>query len=108
MNRILLSFDLEEFDIPEEYGQVIAEDEKLAVTSRGLEAVLSILQKHSIKATFYTTAFFAEKNPAIISRLSEQHEIASHGYYHSSFKPEDIFNSKSLLQKIRGKPVIGF
>src|ERR1700733_1908037 len=100
MNSILLSFDLEEFDIPEEYGQKLEEDEKIRVTLTGLIPLLEMLDKHKIVATFYTTAFFAEKNKKILKRIAATHEIASHGYYHSSFKPEDVDASKKILEGI--------
>lgn len=107
-NKILLSFDLEEFDIPEEYGQKLTEKEKLDVTMEGLIPLLELLEKHQIKATFYTTAFFAESRQEIVKRISEKHEIASHGFYHSSFQPDDILKSKIALQNITGTTVNGF
>src|SRR5579872_4883223 len=103
MSKILLSFDTEEFDIPEEYGQQVPEEEKLAVSLNGLNTVLALLEKYSVKATFYTTAFFAEKNPELVNSMSEVHEIASHGYYHSRFKDEDVSESKKVLDKISVK-----
>ncbi len=107
-NKILLSFDLEEFDIPEEFGQKLTEEEKLDVTMKGLIPLLALLDKHQIKATFYTTAFFAESRPEIIKKIAESHEIASHGFYHSSFQPDDILKSKIALQNITSKTVNGF
>lgn len=108
MGSILLSFDLEEFDIPEEFGQKLSDDEKIKVTLDGLKPLLDLLDKHTITATFYTTAFFAERNEALIRTISEKHEIASHGYYHSSFKAEDIASSKQVLEKITQQTVKGF
>jgi len=108
MNSILLSFDLEEFDIPEEYGQKLEDEEKIRVTHTGLLPLLGLLDKHKIVATFYTTAFFAEKNPALMKNIASKHEIASHGYYHSSFKPDDVANSKSTLEAITQTTVKGF
>jgi peptidoglycan/xylan/chitin deacetylase (PgdA/CDA1 family) len=107
-NKILLSFDLEEFDIPEEYGQKLSGNEKLEVTVAGLVPLLELLEKHTIRATFYTTAFFAESRPEIVKKISEKHEIASHGFYHSSFQPDDILKSKIALQNITSKTVSGF
>lgn len=108
MNSILLSFDLEEFDIPEEFGQKLSDEEKLRVTNEGLKPLLTLLDKYNTTATFYTTAFFAERNEALIKTISEKHEIASHGYYHSSFKSEDIATSKQVLERITNKKVNGY
>jgi peptidoglycan/xylan/chitin deacetylase (PgdA/CDA1 family) len=108
MNSILLSFDLEEFDIPEEFGQKLSNEEKMSVTLSGLAPVLQLLDKHNIKATFYTTAFFAETNSEIVKKVSEKHEIASHGYYHSAFQPTDVAKSKEVLEQITGSAVKGF
>jgi peptidoglycan/xylan/chitin deacetylase (PgdA/CDA1 family) len=108
MNNILLSFDLEEFDIPEEFGQKLNEEEKIRITLSGLISLLELINKHNIKATFYVTAFFAEKNTGLIKRLSEKHEIASHGYFHSSFQVADFANSKQVLDKITGTSIEGY
>jgi len=108
MNSILLSFDLEEFDIPEEYGQKLEDEEKIRVTLTGLLPLLELLDKHKIVATFYTTAFFAERNKEILKQIATKHEIASHGYYHSSFKPDDVASSKEVLASICQTPVTGF
>jgi peptidoglycan/xylan/chitin deacetylase (PgdA/CDA1 family) len=108
MNSILLSFDLEEFDIPEEFGQKLSNEEKMSVTLSGLVPILQLLDKHNIKATFYTTAFFAETNPEVVKKVAEKHEIASHGFYHSSFQPDHIAKSKEVLEKITGSIVKGF
>ena len=108
VSNILLSFDLEEFDIPEEYGEKIPEEIKLKVSRNGLELILVLLKKLDIKATFYTTAFFAEKNPQLIVDISNDHEIASHGYYHSIFNSDDIKTSKVILDKITNQNITGF
>ncbi|HXP51998.1 MAG TPA: polysaccharide deacetylase family protein [Bacteroidia bacterium] len=108
MNSILLSFDLEEFDIPEEFGQKLSNEEKMNITLSGLIPVLQLLDKHNIKATFYTTAFFAETNPEIVKKVAEKHEIASHGFYHSSFQTDHIAKSKEVLEKITSTAVKGF
>jgi peptidoglycan/xylan/chitin deacetylase (PgdA/CDA1 family) len=106
---ILLSFDIEEFDMPFEYGKDIAFNEQIAVSTEGTNKILAILAKHDIKATFYTTATYALNKPDIIARMvSEGHEIASHGYYHSDFKPEHLKQSKDVLEQISGQTVTGY
>lgn len=106
-NRILLGIDLEEFDVPEEYGQQVKLQTKLNVTLHGLIPLYDLLHKHDIKATFFTTAFWASHFPEWIKELAKKHEIASHTYYHNSFKIEDLFTSRKLLQQISGQQVSG-
>ncbi len=36
------------------------------------------------------------------------HEIASHGFYHSSFETADLRKSKEALEELTGQPVNGF
>ncbi len=109
MNKyILLSFDIEEFDIPEEYGQPLENDIKFEVSKRGLLNVISLLDRLDITATFFVTANFALHNREIIKQLSQKHEIASHGFYHSQFCPDDLQTSKETLEQITNTQVTGF
>ncbi|NHW59477.1 polysaccharide deacetylase, partial [Escherichia coli] len=52
---VLLSFDIEEFDMPLEYQGDIPFEEQLKVSQEGLKNILKILKKHQIKATFFST-----------------------------------------------------
>lgn len=107
--KILLTFDIEEFDLPEEYLIHIEKDEQLEVCTQGLEKVLSVLKKHQVVATFFTTAFYAENNPCRIQALvRDGHEVASHLYYHSDYNPDHILESRLKLEEITGKKVVGF
>lgn len=106
---ILLSFDVEEFDMPMEYGKTIPFDEQLAISTQGTLSVLELLKQNGIKATFFCTANYAVNKPDIIAKMvTDGHEIASHGYYHSDFKVEHLHQSKTKLEEISGTPVIGF
>jgi hypothetical protein len=106
---IILGFDVEEFDMPLEYGKTLPFDEQLSISTTGTLAVLTILQEAGIKATFFCTAQYALHQPEIIKKIvADGHEIASHGYFHSDFKPEHLAQSKILLEKISGQPVTGF
>lgn len=105
---ILLSFDIEEFDIPEEYGQKIDENQQFDISLQGLKAVLSLIDALEIKATFFVTANFAIHHEEIIREISQKHEIASHGFYHSSFSLEDLEKSRTTLEQITNNRVTGF
>ena len=106
---ILLSFDIEEFDMPFEYGNTLPFDEQLSISTEGTNIILDILKNTNIKATFYCTANYALHKADIIKRIiGEGHELASHGYYHSEFLPEHLLSSKNLLENISDSPVKGY
>jgi peptidoglycan/xylan/chitin deacetylase (PgdA/CDA1 family) len=105
--QILLGIDLEEFDIPEEFGQKIDLESKIMVSKVGLQNLLPILDPYHIPVTFFTTAFWAKQQPEIVLKLAARHEIASHTYYHNSFQIEDLQLSRIALSKIAGTEVRG-
>lgn len=105
--KILLSFDVEEFDIPLEYKQTIEKEEQLATGYKGLLEIKELLLLPELKTTLFTTAFFAEQFTGDIQELSLTNEIASHTYFHSSFTDEDLKKSKEKLESITGKTVTG-
>lgn len=105
--HILLTFDIEEFDLPLGYGIKICEDEQMAIGKSGLDAVNEILDYKKLNCTLFTTANFALKYPSQIANLSIDHEIASHTFFHSSFKREDLKNSREVLEDIISKKVNG-
>ncbi len=106
---VLLSFDIEEFDMPFEYGKDIAFLEQIAISIQGSTIILDLLKKHQFKATFFSTATFAIHASQIIERIkNEGHELASHGYYHSKFSDEDLLASKLKLQTLSGMEITGF
>ncbi|RAJ05076.1 uncharacterized protein DUF3473 [Chitinophaga skermanii] len=107
-NKILISVDVEEFDIPEEYGQSLTLHEKMGVSYRGLMKTLALFEAHRVKATFFITAYWAQHYPNLVQQIARHHEIASHAFYHHSFNEEDLHNSRQELQLITGKPVYGF
>ena len=44
--KVLLSFDIEEFDLPREKGEAISLDEGIKVSSDGAERILKILEEN--------------------------------------------------------------
>lgn len=105
--KVLLTFDLEEFDIPNEYGAALSWEEQLSVGRRGMNAIIEVLQFHKIPVTIFTTAAYAMENREQLQFLAETHEIASHTFYHSSFKDADLLLSRSTLEEITGRKVYG-
>jgi peptidoglycan/xylan/chitin deacetylase (PgdA/CDA1 family) len=105
--QILLTFDVEEFDLPLEHGIQLPASEQMAVGKKGLDVIKEVLNDREISCTLFTTANFALKYPAQIAALSVDHEIASHTFFHSSFKREDLRNSRQVLEAIISKKIYG-
>jgi peptidoglycan/xylan/chitin deacetylase (PgdA/CDA1 family) len=105
--KILFSIDLEEFDIPEEYGQFLSLQSKLEVSLRGMESLEQVMEKYAVTSTIFSTAFWAEHHPDYVRHLSDKHEIASHTYYHNHFETKDLVNSRTVLSAITGKDIVG-
>lgn len=107
--QVLLSFDIEEFDLPTEYGVPVPEDDLFEISRAGTENILDIVNDCEVPVTFFITGRFAEKYPQIIRKMAAAgHEIASHGYSHSDFEENDLLKAKNILQDIAQTTVVGF
>lgn len=77
-----------------------------------LPALLDILQREQVKATFYFVGEWAEKFPDLLRTVAaDGHEIANHGKYHGRPVTLDraalakmILDNDQLLAKITGRP----
>ena len=107
MHEILLTFDVEEFDLPLEYGIAISIDEQMEVGKKGLDAINGILEDDDVLCTLFTTANFALRFSENIYGLSQRHEIASHTFSHSSFEKDDLIKSRLELETITSKEIFG-
>lgn len=105
---IYLSFDIEEFDMPKEYGYDIDFESQIEISTNGLEEILSLLKQYDCKATFFSTAVFAQNAKPLINRiLDEGHELASHTYFHSDFENSHLLKSKQYLEREFNTPIFG-
>lgn len=106
MNRqVLLSFDVEEFDMPLEYQFDIPVEEQMRIGIEGLNAITPILE--TVPSTLFTTANFANHYPERISKLALSHEIASHTFYHTAYETADLLKSRLRLEEISGQKITG-
>ena len=106
---ILLSFDIEEFDMPFEYHKNISFDDQISISTAGTHHILDILEKHQIKATFFSTVVFAQNAKEVIFRIIKNgHELASHGYYHSKFEVAHLALSKITLENLSQQNINGY
>ncbi|MBI3097627.1 MAG: DUF3473 domain-containing protein [Planctomycetes bacterium] len=83
---------------------------------RGVDAIRTLCDRYSFRATFFVLGWVAERHPAMIRSLAaDGHEIACHGHDHtvlfdqrpSSFR-EDLARATSLLTGIAGSPPQGY
>ena len=83
---------------------------------RNMNRILDLLAERSIRVTFFTLGWIAERYPALVRRLvAEGHELASHGFGHeraSDLSHEefllDVRRAKDVLENISGHPVKGY
>ena len=105
---VLLSFDIEEFDMPFEYQGKISFEDQISISQIGLTRILDLLKKHNVKATFFSTVIFAENSKDLISLLlQEGHELASHTWFHSEFEVKHLKESREKLEELFSTNVTG-
>ncbi len=109
MDKILLSFDTEEFDLPREHGVEFSLEEGIKVSVYGTNRVLDCLKENGVKATFFCTANFVKNAPDVMRRIiGEGHEVACHGVDHFSPKATDVEQSKKIIEQLTGVKVYGY
>lgn len=109
MKKVMLSFDVEEFDLPREHEAEISLEEGVKVSASGLEKILSLCEKKKVKATFFVTGNFAKTRPDLVNRIvKEGHEVACHGVDHSEPKVTDARGSKKIVEEKAGVKVLGY
>ncbi|RXK49618.1 polysaccharide deacetylase family protein [Aquirufa rosea] len=105
---ILLTIDVEECDIPIEYGYAMELEEQLEQSRKGLKEFMSVVTQAEVPCTVFCTGVYAQHNSDWIKKLEQQHELASHGFYHSQFQVADLLSSRQLLEDLSGRKVTGF
>ncbi|WP_295005731.1 XrtA system polysaccharide deacetylase [uncultured Dechloromonas sp.] len=83
---------------------------------RNVDIILSMLDQHDTKATFFTLGWIAERYPHIVRQIvANGHEIASHGYGHeraTDQSPDSFFAdvnvAKLILEDIAGTEIKGY
>jgi hypothetical protein len=93
--KVALTVDLEEWTVPQEFGSDrVPEATKLEVACVGLRRILDILTLERVKATFFVTAYFAERNRSLLRKILEAgHEIGNHGLEHNR-RPRRTWNTE--------------
>ena len=81
-----------------------------------VDRILQLFDSRSVKATFFTLGWVAERYPAMVRRIVDDgHELASHGWEHirvTKQNPEefraDIVRTKVALEDIGGQAIKGY
>ena len=106
---ILLSFDIEEFDVPREHGVDYSLEDGMKVSVEGTNRILDVLSENDVRATFFCTGNFAQNAPDVMKRIMDEgHEIACHGVDHFEPKESDFVLSKEIVEEICGVNVVGY
>lgn len=74
------------------------------------EKIISVLEKHQVKGTFFLTGKFVEKNPLFVKKVYDAgHEIYNHTYNHPylTFISDDHINEELLKTDQVFKAIIG-
>ena len=106
--RVMLSFDVEEFDLPNEYGAELPLDRQLSIGAAGLEKAMELVEALGIRVTLFTTARMADYVRDRMPSIAARHEIASHGVRHDRFETPHYEESKRRLEELTHTPVTGF
>ena len=83
---------------------------------RNVDVILRMLDRHGVKATFFTLGWIAERYPGVVRGIIDNgHELASHGYGHERASDlsesaffADIHLAKVLLEDLSGAEVKGY
>jgi len=113
----ILTVDLEEwFHLDEE---VIPPGEWDRLPSRVEETtrlLLSVLDAHGSRATFFALGWVAARHPALLKAIAGRgHEVATHGYLHRSVAAmtaeefrTDLRRARQAVEAATGEPVAGY
>lgn len=80
------------------------------------DRILALFDDASVRATFFTLGWVAERHPGLIRRIvAAGHELASHGHMHelvhaigpAAFRA-DLSRARATLEDAGGVPVIGY
>ena len=114
-----MTVDVEDYFQVSAFEKTIDRDEWDTIPCRvegNMDRILNLFSDKSIKATFFTLGWVAERYPEMVRRIvNEGHELASHGFTHTRVTQQspkefraDIEKTKKLLEDLGGVEVRGY
>lgn len=114
-----MSVDVEEYFQVGAFEKCIRRDQWDTISSRvehNTNIILDLFAEKSIKATFFTLGWVAERHGGLIRRIvNDGHELASHGYDHARVHllsqrefHADLERTKKILEDAGGQAVVGY
>ncbi len=112
-----LTFDVEDWYHPELLRDRVAAGDRRSVVREGTGAILDLLQRHGVTATFFLLGEVAARHPDLVRRIAGAgHEIACHGMTHrplwkldrESFRVELRRFREALRAALGADPAVGF
>lgn len=91
-------------------------DQRECRVERNVALILALLDRHNVKATFFTLGWIAERHPGVVREIvANGHELASHGYGHERANrlsreafADDVLRAKGILEDLSGQEVKGY
>jgi len=109
MRSILLTWDIEEFDAPEDFGAPRQPDGGLAMGNKIWGDWLNATAEWKAIGTCFVTSRLAAEAPDLVhATCGRGHEIASHGWSHEKGADLRLQESRGQLEKLCGTTVSGF
>lgn len=114
-----LTIDVEDYFQVAALAEAVRRDDWHSMEYRveaNTQRLLTLLDRHDTRATFFTLGWVAEKSPQLVRDIQKAgHEVASHGYSHQLIynQTPEVFReetrrSKQILEDITGEPITGY
>jgi len=114
-----LTIDVEEYFQVAAFADIVQLEDWPTLPSRvaaSTDMLLTLLDHHQVKATFFIVGWTGERHPELIRRIQDRgHEIGCHSYLHQKvyeqtpeeFK-QDTKRAREILEEIIGQPVTAY
>ena len=114
--KICVSFDVEEYRVPERNNVKSSFNKNTELSKIGLSRLLNLFKTKNVLSTFFVTGYYAEREPESVKAAQNQgHEIGCHSYHdvhHGKFTPKQIKDqislATSILKRLCGRKPKGF